>query len=460
MNASPNTISQHFLVVEDDPATALLIGQTLEALGVLPEHVSTCHDAYRALHRQEFACVVVDMNLPDGTGREIQQTIQLRDKPPPVVFVTADDKADSAIQVLRAGAVEYVIKRPEYLEHLRDAIVASMNLRGALGSALDTEEDCASLQSDSRARTRRGVELIGNSPAMREVGARIERCANRDVAVLITGETGTGKELVARAIHDTGPRADQPFVAINCAAIAGSLFESELFGSARGAFTGAVRDRGGLFASAQQGTLFLDEIGELPLDAQAKLLRVLEDKSYRRIGDTRVFRSGARIVTATNRDLPSEVEHGNFRSDLFYRLDVMNIPLPALRDRLSDLPLLVDHFLAAESGEFGERVASASALDALRVHSWPGNVRELRHAILRTLVWNDQREIESFEWRAPKMAGARNNRSRVVLDWNAIAASLQSNGGRLGPSAEALQVSVRTLQRHMRDLGMNARDFR
>ena len=244
--------------------------------------------------------------------------------------------------------------------------------------------------------------LIGVSRSMEEVRAGIERCARFEVPVLVMGETGTGKELVARGIHALGPRAGEPFVALNCAAIAEPLLESELFGSQRGAFTGANRDRPGLFAAAGHGTLFLDEIGELSLDAQAKLLRVLEGRCYRPVGDCTEHRSEARVLAATNRDLEREVEAGRFRADLFYRLDVASIRVPALRERLVDLPPLVDHFLARCEPQFGVRAASRGAMEALALHRWPGNVRELEHAVTRTLLWNDAREIDAFDVREEK----------------------------------------------------------
>ena len=245
MSAS-NAVPPNLLVVEDDPCAAILMIETLSAIGVRPEHVSTCREAYRALHRREYACVVIDLGLPDGSGREIQQAIQRGTDPPPIVFVTADDRVENAIAVLQAGALEYVIKRPEYLEQLQSAVLKIVDRREEIRSR-------AEVRAEPRPRDSSRDLIIGESRAMREVRARIKRCSDCDVPVLITGETGTGKELVARAIHDTGPRSDEPFVAINCAAITGSLFESELFGSIRGAFTGAVRDRRGLFGAAGNG---------------------------------------------------------------------------------------------------------------------------------------------------------------------------------------------------------------
>ncbi len=303
--------------------------------------------------------------------------------------------------------------------------------------------------------------LVGSSRSMQDVRARIARCARHDVPVLATGETGTGKELVARSIHLQGPRAAEPFVAVNCAAIAGPLFESEMFGAQRGAYTGATRDRLGLVAAAGSGTLFLDEIGELSLDAQAKLLRVLDDQRYRPVGDHREHCAEARIIAATNRELCVEVEKGNFRGDLFYRLDVANVHVSPLRERISDLSILVEHFLAKAANEFGPRKASRAALEALRLHDWPGNVRELEHVVTRTLMWCDDFEIDMFDVRTKDRPGEGNGTAgRLQLQWRQAARVLRTHSGRLAPSAEELGVSVRTLQRRMRELGMNARDFR
>lgn len=444
--------SSRLLIVEDDPSTAVLITQALAALGIRPQIVSNCRDAERALFRGQFACVVIDLGLPDGNGLEVHQSLAGRRDPPPIVFVSADDQAASASRVLGAGAVAYVVKRPAYLDLLRDTVIKLVRYGGRGGGSDETPTEPSGIEPGEQ-------PLIGNSPPMRELRNKIDRCAGGHLAVLVTGETGTGKELVARAIHRAGPSPDAPFVAVNCAAIAGSLFESELFGSVRGAFTGAVRDRGGLFGAADNGTILLDEIGELPLDAQAKLLRVLEDQSYRRVGDTREIRARARVVVATNRDLAREVQRGTFREDLFYRLDVIGIDVPPLRERVADLPILVDHFLAAEAEQFGRRSVSRAALEQLRVHPWPGNVRELRHAITRTLLSQDEVEIARFELRI----GGRPQvlpRDRQRLGWTEVAEALREHRGRLRPSAEALHVSVRTLQRRMRDLEMSAQAFR
>ncbi|MFT5441742.1 MAG: two-component system response regulator PilR (NtrC family) [Myxococcota bacterium] len=455
MAAAPLIVPK-LLVVEDDPATAMLIAKMLSAVGVESQHASSCREAYRVLISESFSCLVIDLGLPDGSGCDIQQTLAKRGDVPPVVFMSSEVNSKQAVEIKQRNDSRFVPKRAAFLELLREAVLSIV--------ALESDGVMMSAVTESAARPIEDV-LVGGSPPMRELRNKIERCANSERTVLVSGQTGTGKELVARAIHDAGPRAQEPFVAVNCAAIAGTLFESELFGSVRGAFTGAVRDHAGLIGAAGQGTLFLDEIGELPLDAQAKLLRVLEQKCYRQVGSSQEKHSDARVIAATNRDLCVEVAEGNFRRDLFYRLDIMNIAVPPLRERLADLPMLVEAFLKdeAESSSSRCRSVSSAGLAQLQIHSWPGNVRELRHAVLRTLAWCDDPELQAFDLahaNVPADAAVKRAGNRRELAWSDVAGALRENAGRLGPTAASLQVSVRTLQRRLRDLGMSARDFR
>lgn len=455
MAATP-LILPKLLVVEDDPATAMLIAKMLSAVGIEPQHASSCREAYRALMGEDFSCLVIDLGLPDGSGREIQQTLAKRGDVPPVVFMSSEVNGKHAVEIQQRNDSRFVPKRAAFLELLREAVLSVVERK--------SDGEMTSAVADSAARPIEDV-LVGSSPPMLELRNKIERCAISERTVLVSGETGTGKELVARAIHDAGPRAREPFVAINCAAIAGTLFESELFGSVRGAFTGAVRDHAGLIGAAGHGTIFLDEIGELPLDAQAKLLRVLEQRSYRQVGATQEKHSDARVIAATNRDLCVEVAEGNFRRDLFYRLDIMNIAVPPLRERLADVPMLVKTFLKleAQSSNSTCRSVSSAGLVQLQIHSWPGNVRELRHAVLRTLAWCDDAELQAFDLahaNAPPDAVVKVGGNRSELAWGDIAGALRENTGRLGPAAAALHVSVRTLQRRLGDLGMSARNFR
>jgi DNA-binding NtrC family response regulator len=301
--------------------------------------------------------------------------------------------------------------------------------------------------------------LVGQSAVIASVRCQIERYGETDAPVLIEGETGTGKELVARALHDASPRSGAPFVPVNCAAIASSLFESEIFGSERGSFTGATRSRGGLLAEASGGTLFLDEIGELPLEAQAKLLRVLEDGSYRSVGGSRPLQSRARILVATNRNLQTASHEGSFRLDLYYRLDVLSIQVPPLRQRRPDIPILMDHFLAIESKGDAPPEVTPEAIQDLSAYWWPGNVRELRHVVARTLLWSSAGPIRRFDIKHEAERPAR-ARSRHGIHSDHLMRLLARNQGRLEPVARTLGISVRTLQRRMLDLGIRARDFK
>ena len=443
------------LIVEDDPSQALLMRASLKSICDDLTHADSTTTAISALTRRDFDLMLLDLNLPDGSGIAIQEWLNARISAPAVVVVTADDLAERVVEAMRLGAQDYVVKRPNYLQSLSDTVSQALE-------HMSTEPEDSSVTSAERSQPVH-ASLIGRSRPMRQVRDRIEKYGGHDATVLITGETGTGKELVARAIHDSSARAEGPFIAVNCAAINGSLFESELFGSVRGAFTGAVRDRGGLLRAAERGTIFLDEIGELPLEAQAKLLRVLEEGSYRPVGDVGEVEADVRILAATNRRLLDEVKAGRFRSDLYYRLDVLQLHVPPMRERLADLPLLVEHFVRRESKGGAVARATDAALETLRMHAWPGNVRELRHVVTRSLLWSEGGVIGHFDIRLEESESSDDGRmanNRRSLGWNEIAERLKESEGRLGPAAAALEISTRTLQRRMRDLGMNTRDFR
>ncbi|MBW2272140.1 MAG: sigma-54-dependent Fis family transcriptional regulator [Deltaproteobacteria bacterium] len=301
--------------------------------------------------------------------------------------------------------------------------------------------------------------LIGRSAEIAGVRQLIESYGAVEAPVLISGETGTGKELVARAVHRASPRRGCPFVAVNCAAISASIFESEVFGSVRGAFTGAVRDHGGLIGAARSGTLFLDEVGELGAELQAKLLRLLEDGSYRRVGETREARADVRVVAATNRDLLAASQSGAFRTDLFFRLDVLRIEIPPLRERRGDISLLVGHFLSAGKPGRHPRQPTTEALKQLMAYPWPGNVRELKHTVERTLAHRATGPIGRFELRSRWMEPALGIvGARITLQ--SLIDALERQSGQVGEVAQEFDVSVRTIQRRMAKLGLRLRDFR
>jgi two-component system NtrC family response regulator len=354
------------LIVDDDRALRESIAETLSDLGHAPEEAADGATALARLARGGIDAVLLDLRMPGLDGLEVLRRIRGTKNPPPVAVLTAVPTASNTIEAMRLGAVDHLAKPIGRADIC--ALIARM-LPGEIPAATPAAE-----QSD---------ELVGGSAAMREVQKAIGMLADGEATVLITGETGTGKEVVARAIHRHGRRAEQPFVAVNCAAIPPDLLESQLFGHARGAFTGAVADRIGSFREADRGTLFLDEIGDMSLPMQAKLLRVLQDRVVMPVGG-RATSVDVRILAATHRDLSRLVAEGKFREDLFYRLGVVPIRLPPLRDRLADIIPLAEFFLGHTTGkDAAPKRLSPEAAALLLSHPWPGNVRELRNAMER-----------------------------------------------------------------------------
>ncbi len=323
--------------------------------------------------------ILLDLLLPDQSGLDVYQEIRRIDARIPVIFITMAKKADAAIEAMRHGAYDYLFK-PLDLQHLRRVVGEAIEVARRMRTPTVFTETPPDTAVDG--------DILGGSAVMCEVYKAIGRVAAQDVPVLITGESGTGKELVARAIYQHGPRAKSPFLALNCAAIPENLLESELFGHERGAFTGADRRRIGKFEQCSGGTLFLDEIGDMPLSLQAKILRVLQEQTFERVGGNETIRTDVRLIAATHRDLKSWSAEGKFRPDLYYRLGVFNIHLPPLRDRGDDLPLLVQHYLRRYSRELGRTVREAApeALQQLSSYSWPGNIRELQSVLKQALL--------------------------------------------------------------------------
>ncbi|ASW01566.1 sigma-54-dependent transcriptional regulator [Paraburkholderia aromaticivorans] len=369
----------HILIVDDDDAFRESLAETLGDLGHVVAQAGSGHDALARLAGDERVdCMFLDIRMPDLSGIEVLE--RLRAMPTrealPVVVLTAFATSDNTIHAMRLGAFEHLTKPVG-----RDAIASLLGKieasnRGATGAALQASNEEAGDTGTPR--------LLGNSEALRDAQKQIGRAAATDSTVLITGETGTGKEVAARVLHDASRRRHGPFVAINCAAIPAELLESELFGHAKGAFTGAVTQRSGRIADANGGTLFLDEIGDLPLPMQAKLLRVIQERALTPVGSNASVAIDVRIVAATHRDLSAEVAARTFREDLFYRLNVIPIHLPPLRDRPDDILPLAAHFLAAATHLAGPaRTLSGDAERRLLAYAWPGNVRELKNAMER-----------------------------------------------------------------------------
>jgi DNA-binding NtrC family response regulator len=364
------------LVVEDEVVIRSEMRRLLTKHGHVVVEAGSVREALE-LDPGSFDLVITDLRLPGGPGTDLLPHAE----GVPVLVMTSYASVRSAVDAMKAGAADYVSKPfdPDELLLLVDRLLAQA--RDARRSAALAAEVEASWPIDG---------MVGRSSPMREVFDRIRKVAPTDATVLVLGESGTGKELVARALHARSPRAEAAFVAVNCAAIPETLIESELFGYQRGAFTGANADHAGLVEAAHGGTLFLDEIGELPMSAQSRLLRVLQDGEVRRVGATRARRADVRLIAATHRDLPRRVDEGGFRQDLYYRLRVVEIRLPALRDRGDDVIELAEHLIARAARRLGRSAALADdARAAIRAHHWPGNVRELENAIERALILSD-----------------------------------------------------------------------
>src|SRR5580765_3983861 len=371
------------LVVDDEKMIRWSLGEALRGWGFMPAEAATAGDALTAFEAESPAAVLLDINLPDGSGLDVLRKLRQRDPDAVIIMITANVLVDETIAALRGGAYDFIGK-PINLEELHVAI-----RNGIEASQLRRE---VNLIRRERSQQFSFDQIIGSSPAIREMLAMSQKVAESEVSsVLLQGESGTGKDLVAKAIHYHSNRAEGPFVAINCAAIPATLIESELFGYEKGAFTDAKARKEGMFEQAEGGTLLLDEIGELELSLQAKLLRVLEEGAFRRVGGLKDIPFDARIVAASNRDLKRESEAGRFRLDLYYRLSVIQIDIPSLRERGDDVLLLAQHYIDS----FGERLRknitgiTPEVSTAFRRYGWPGNVRELRNVIERAMILED-----------------------------------------------------------------------
>jgi DNA-binding NtrC family response regulator len=366
------------LVVEDEATLRSALSRYLTRAGYAVLQAGTCSEALE-LMRRPVDLILADVALPDGQGFELADNAARLDRNLPVIIMTADDNIDHAIQAVRHGATDFLLK-PFSFDALDRAMSRVIAPRPSF-SATDSS------QADAW-RQRNAPRILGSHASLLRVFGIIERVSDTDITVLVTGESGTGKELVARALHEASDRAAGPFVTVNCAAIPENLLESELFGHAKGAFTGATAARIGRFRSADGGTLFLDEVGELPLSLQAKLLRVLQEKDVTPVGDHRSVKVDVRVVAATNQDLEEMADTGRFREDLLYRLNVIPIQLPPLRKRRSDIPELVRAFIRRTNQRRNRNITGLDdeVLNALVAYHWPGNVRQLENAIERMVV--------------------------------------------------------------------------
>jgi DNA-binding NtrC family response regulator len=438
------------LIVDDDKAMREGLAETVADLGHAPRSASSGAQALAEITAGGIDAVLLDLRMPGGLdGIEVLRRIRTREDAPPVAVLTAFASADNTIEAMRIGAFDHLTKP-----------IGRDDLRSLLKRMLT--------QPGSRSPAGRDVEppqgLIGSSEAMRRVQKAIGLAADEDAAVLILGETGTGKELVARALHDYGRRRANAFVAVNCAAIPAELLESELFGHVKGAFTGAAADRAGAFRAADGGTLLLDEIGDMPMAMQAKILRVLQDKIVTPVGGKPV-EVDVRVIAATHRDLPGLVAAGAFRADLYYRLNVLPIVLPPLRERREDVIPLAEHFLRLAAGAQAPKRLTAAAEERLRAYAWPGNVRELKNALERATVLVRGNVIDAADL---DLAGADPSLGVAAeadlpgavarLEREMIRRTLEACGGNRAEAARRLNINRQLLYTKMQRYGLAGRD--
>jgi DNA-binding NtrC family response regulator len=399
------------LIADDEESLRFVLRELLSREGCLVEEARDGQEALDKAREAGFDLYLLDMKMPRLDGLKALREIRGIYPEALAVMITAFGTQQMAIEALKSGAYDYFTK-PFNMEELRVVLMRALEKQGLLRQLYELRERVG----DDRGR------LIGDSPAARQIHRQVDQVAAHDVTVLIGGESGTGKELVAALIHERSARADGPYIKVNCAAIPEPLLESELFGHERGSFTGAVSAKPGKFELADGGTIFLDEVGELPSGLQAKLLRVLQEHQFDRVGGTRPRQVNIRVLAATNRDLRRMVDAGAFREDLFYRLNVFPVRLPALRERMDDLPALVQHFIAQLNLRFGKRVAGLTpeAMALLESHDWPGNIRELENTIQRAMVLT---------------AGPMIGREALMELWPAAAAKHPSAAGSSASSA-------------------------
>ncbi|QDE68634.1 sigma-54-dependent transcriptional regulator [Myxococcus xanthus] len=456
------------LVIDDEANLRKVLATMLRRDGFDVTVAENGEQGLAEFHKNGADIVVTDLVMPKVGGMEVLGTIRAANPDVPVIIITAHGTVDSAVDAIKAGAFDYITKPFDQAE-----------LSSVVAKAAKTNESARrSVRPDVKAR----AAIIGDSSTIQEVYKIIDKVADTPSTVLITGESGTGKELIATALHGASSRRDKPFIKINCAAIPHTLLESELFGYERGAFTGAVTSKPGRFELADEGTLFLDEIGEIPVEMQVKLLRALQEGEFERVGGIKTTRVDVRLVAATNRDLQAEIEAGRFRKDLYYRLAVVPISLPALRERRSDIPMLARHFVEKYNRRLNKKIEGIAddAMALLQGYAWPGNIRELENLIERVLLFADGPLITARDLPEPVRQGTSvqagaNLASAVAsidvptgevglkdivrmkaaeLERDLIVKKLEETGGNVTRAARLLQISRKSLQTKMKEFGL------
>jgi len=470
---------EKILIVEDEPVVRNLLQSIFARHKCVVTCVGTLAEATLCVGRESFDLMMLDIRLPDGDGQKFLEQVTTLPERPLVVMVTGYGTIESAVACMRAGAFDYALKpfSPSQIDVILKKAQSYRQLLSINKLLTDDPEDDDSV-------------LVGRAPAMARLRQLIDRVAPTDATVLVTGESGTGKEMIAREFYRRSPRRSQPFIKVNCAAISENLIESEFFGHERGAFTGATERREGRFELANMGTLLLDEVSEIPLALQAKLLRVLQEREFERVGGNRTIKVNVRIVATSNRDLLSYVEKGDFRQDLYYRLNVFPVHVPALRERVEDIPVLAEHFLRRFARKHGVKVTgfADSARSAMKSYRWPGNVRELQNTVERAVILSESGRpvaaaalglpgdsmrfdtpaslllatAEAEAAAAPASAlpeaaspGFTDGTGSVLrldeLEKQAILAALRQTAGNRTQAATALGISIRTLRNKLQE---------
>ncbi|HLM56700.1 MAG TPA: sigma-54 dependent transcriptional regulator [Pyrinomonadaceae bacterium] len=447
------------LVVDDDSVLRKLVNDQVGRMGFDSQPAASGEEALDTLSKSDFDVVLLDIRMPGLSGLEALREIRKMEDPPEVIMLTADTSLTTGIEAMRLGAYDYLTK-PAALEEIEAVIRKADEKRKLVRQNASLKDAVRPVSTEDTSA------LVYRSRVMEGLAALAETAARSDSTVVITGESGTGKDVLARFIHAHSLRADSPMIAVNCAALPESLFESEFFGHERGAFTGATSTKRGLIEAADSSTLFLDEVGEMPPQTQVKLLRFLEEGRFRRVGSTRDRAADVRVIAATNRNLAEDVTGGRFRADLFYRLNVISLHVPPLRHRPEDVPALTEHFLTLYRERFNRPALSLAeeALRRLSTYDWPGNVRELRNALERAAALSDGDHIEA-EHILPAAAARAQGRGDVAqpesdggppvtleeLERQHILRVVEQSGGNRERAAAILGISARTLYRKLRE---------
>ena len=441
------------LVIDDEERLRKLLARILQLEEFDVIEAATAKEGLRKLEHEVVDVVISDVKLPDGNGIDLTKTIKAAYPAIEIIVLTAYGTINDGVTAIKNGAFDYITKGDDN-EKIIPLVNKAMDKAILQRRVLDLE---------NKLNTKFGFDrIIGTSPAITAAIKLAQRVAATDTTVLILGETGTGKDVFAEAIHQASPRNAKPFVAINCSAFSKELLESELFGHKAGAFTGAVKDKKGLFEEANGGTIFLDEIGELDHDLQAKLLRVLESQQFIKLGDTKTTKVSVRILAATNRNLQDEVAKDHFRSDLFYRLSVFQVTLPALRDRKKDIILLVKMFMNYFAAKVNKQITGFTPdfLEKLEAYNWPGNVRELKNIIERAVILSDNGELDAsllpyeFDAISAKPAGNMSAFDLSSVEKLHIQRVLNHSGGNRAEAARLLNIGIATLYRKLKEYGL------